>query len=345
MKKVEETKRNSIGNKVVWAALLAVLLALGVFGGSFVYAKYYAQSVKSGIAIASGVYFTANYAYAVDSAEDEFLESIVRSGYQGKDTDYVFEIRNYENYMLFNEASVEIPYSVSFWLGETPVNANYTVVYEDTTYPLVVGQEQKVSFTDRTITGGRATANKYTIRIDVLDENTVHTSVPVYVMAQTQQGAVVNVRLHGKMVVSTEVQAEDYIESQMFSTSMEATTDDLKFKEILNKSELIYEIKTVGKVTGDNSTEELKLSWNPEILEINRFDDAFLEWKRSKEEGDPPRDNPYRDTATGWDYITVKVMPYSAETVGFFRGSRFNIEVTDLEALHSNIQAERYTVQ
>ena len=74
------------------------------------------------------------------------------------------------------------------------------------------------------------------------------------------------------------------------------------------------------------------------------FDEAFLEWKNSAGEGDAPRNSPYVDDETGWHYITVRVMPYSAETVGFFRGDQFAQKATNMNTLHSYIEAEKYVM-
>lgn len=332
----DRKRRRAITEKRIrFAALLIFLLFIGMFGGGYVYAKYYSQSVQNGIAIASGVYFTANYAVA-SADENDFFESIVKSGYQGTDTDYVFEVRNYENNMLFNESTVEIPYSIYFWMEEATNEASYTVEYEGEIQALQPGKANKVGFAGHVITGGRAAANKYTIRVDVAD-NVKHTSVPVYVEVKTDAGSVISSELRGKMIFSTTAQAESYIESQGFVTSTNATTDSQKFAEIQKMAELTYEIRTVGTVTGEDSTEELKLSWDSNVFEINMFDEAFLEWKNAT-----GSNVPYDDEEPGWSYITVKVMPYSAETVGFFRGDEFNRNVSDMDTLHSYIKAEKY---
>lgn len=323
----ERKRRRAITEKRVrLAALLIFLLFFGMFGGGYVYAKYYSQSMQKGIAIASGIYFTSNYAVA--SGENEFFESIVKNGYNGQDTDFEFEVRNYENNMLFNESSVVIPYSLYFWLGEDPVDATYTVSCESETLTLGVGSNNKVGFEEQEITGGRAAANKYTIAVDV-EEGAEHTSVPVFVEVMTDEGAVISKELRGKMIFSTVGLAESYIQAQGFTV-----TD---FNEIAGLSELTYEIKTVGTVVGDDNTEELRLSWDPTVLEINMFGEAFQAWKKTSGQTEPLQDA----ENSGWVYITVKVMPYSAETIGFFRGSDFDTKVTSLEELNQYVEAEK----
>lgn len=334
MSSTRASRRRTIERRVRLTAVFVVLLVAFVSGGGYVYAKYYSQSVKNGIAIASGVYFTANYAVASDS-EDVFFESIVRTGYQGTDTDFVFEVRNYENNMLFNESTVVIPYSISFWLGSAPESAVYTVEYDGESKVINAGETGKATFSMHSIEGGRATANKYLIKVDA-EDGVKHTAVPVYVEVRTEAGAIISSVLRGKMVISTATQSASYIESQMFVVSGNVTTDEEKFTEIQKLSELTYEIRTVGELATNEVTEELKLSWDPTVLEINLFDDAFQAWKSAED-----KDAPEVDT-NGWYYITVKVMPYSAETVGFFRGDEFAVKAVDLTTLHSYIKAEKY---
>ena len=338
MRAARKRRRAITEKRVRWIVLLIFLVMGSMLGGGYVYAKYYSQSMQSGIAIASGVYFTSNYAVA---SEDAYFESIVKNGYQGNDAEFVFEVRNYENNMLFNESSVEIPYSVYFWLESAPTDGtSYTVSYGEEEQALLSGETSKVGFTNQIITGGRATANKYTLRVDVPD-GVKHESIPIYALVKTESGAVISSTLRGKMIFSSMVQSESYIESQMFVVSANVSSDEERFAEIQKLSELTYEIKTVGEVIGgDDSTEKLKLSWNPSVLEINMFDDAFLEWKNTSKNSAPLVDE------DGWYYITVNVMPYSAETIGFFRGSGYaeivEKSANSMEALRGSILAEKY---
>lgn len=340
MSEARKRRRRITEKRARKIALLVFLLVGSMVGGGYVYAKYYSQSVQNGIAIASGVYFTANYA-VTSTNEEDYFESIVKSGYQGTDTDFVFEVRNYENNMLFNEGSVEIPYSVYFWLESAPTdNTVYSVRFGEEQKILSVGAANKVGFEMHKIQGGRATANKYTVLVDV-PEGVKHTSIPIYALVETEAGAVISTTLRGKMIFSTMSRAESYIESQAFVVSGNVATDEEKFAELQKLSELTYEIKTVGEVTGgDDSTEKLKLSWNPTVLEINMFDDAYMVWKRETGNAAPLEDE------EGWYYITVNVMPYSAETVGFFRGSQYMEKIVNsansMEALKEAILAEKY---
>lgn len=339
--------------------LTVVLMLLALLGsGGFVYAKYFSEGARYGVAIASGVYFTANYA----AESEEYFESVVKYDYTGGAHDISFKVRNYENYLLFNESGVVIPYSISFWLGEAPVNATYSVVWqeqgEEKTQILQAGEGVTASntITGQSIGGGSAFANEYIIKIVPSDMQEKHVSVPIYVQVETQEGAIVEKTLRGKMVLNSTSLIQNYIESQEFVVPVEIADDDSekdakKFAAIQEMSMLTYEVRTVGDVVTDEVTEKLKLSWNPNLLEIDLFDDAFMAWQESEWEssGIMPA-KPAAETVDGETryYIIMDVMPYSAQTINFFRGTGYNDEtVNSLDDLEnaSTIWAEKYQVE
>ncbi len=341
-KKGERNRRRRITERrVKLAAFFGLLFAIFMTWGGYVYGKYYAQSYQNGIAIASGVYFTANYAVEVESETEAFIESVVNTTYQGKDFNFEFEVRNYENNLLFNESTVVIPYSVMFWLEEAPEGATYTVEYNGETKTLSAGEPAEATFSMHGIAGGSAMANVYTISADVADD-AEHEPIPVYVEVKTEASSVINSTLKGKMVFTKSQKAENYIESQQFVVSKEVNSDDEKFAEIKNMSGLTYEIRTVGEVSGDSGvTEKIKLSWDSTVLEIDLFDDAYLEWKTSEGATAPLEEE---KNGVKWHYILIDIMPYSAETISFFRGTTFDNEekVNSMDTLHSFIEAEIY---
>ncbi len=323
-------------------------MILAVLGsGGFVYAKYFSEAARYGIAIASGVYFSANYA----AESEEFFECSV--GYSGGNYDFDFEVRNYENNMLFNESGVEIPYSVSFWLGEEVKNATYSVKIKDSTgesQVIGIGKEHAIEFTGQSLAGGVALANKYTINI-VVTENAVHEPVPIYVLAKTDAGASITKTLTGKMVLSNKTSYNScYIVSQDFVIPDESSAGETnEFVSISKLSMFTYEIRTAGELASGEVTEQLKLSWNPNVLEIDLFDDAYLKWLDSKDYQalvaagtELDKNGIPTDEKTGDKYILMEVVPYSAQSVGFFRGNGFDT-IADMDALNAAIVGEIYT--
>jgi len=332
----QKTKRVS---RVGWILGGIVMLVIVSSFGYATYAKYFSESAKAGIAVASGIYFTANYAVHT-TEEGSFFESMVSSNYTGGTFNFDFEVRNFENNLLFNDSGVVIPYSVSFWLGETPVSANYTVRKPDgEAMPIGVGEEGKYTFSGQSIAGGAAITDIYTISIGVFGGAGTHTAVPIYVQVITDDGAIVNRNLCGKMVLNNIARPENFIEAQQFVLPGFEGTDEEKYAELLKQTEFMYEIRTVGQVlNSDEVIEELKVSWNPNVLSPNLFNEAYQDWM-----GRTGNNAPLVDSNTGWNYFTIKVMPYSSETIGFFRGSGFDSNVSDMDGLNAAVVAEKYT--
>lgn len=349
----ERKRRRRKTEKIVRLTVVLMLLAL-LGSGGYVYAKYFSEGAQYGVAIASGVYLTANYA----AESEDFFETIVRYDYTGGPVDIPFEVRNYENFLLFNEYGVQIPYSVSFWLEKAPEDATYKVVWteldQEKSMTLAAGgaATETNTIAGQTISGGKALANKYTIKIIPNDAEAKHQSVPIYVMVTTDEDAIIDKTLKGKMVLSSTSLIQNYIESQEFVVPVEIKEDDpdkdaKKFAAIESQALLTYEIRTVGDVATDEVTEKLKLSWDPTILEIDLFDEAFMTWQENEAEKEIPKPTaPYTETVDGKlrHYITLDVMPYSAQTVNFFRGANYSTSVNGMDDLEngSTILAEKY---
>lgn len=336
--------KNCIKNLRVAFILCMVFLALA--GSTYVYAKYYSVSSREGIAIATGVYFTANYAAAsekTDSAANVLFPEFVAEGiYTGGSTEFVFEIRNYENNLLFNGSNVTIPYTLEFWLGSS-VNdgTEYSVSGKGINKQVLkAGEENKITISGQNIQGGAALSNPYTISITVPPEVN-HKPIPIYVRAKTSEGSLINRTLTGKILLGNSESAESFIESNTFTIPGDfgVVTDEEKYKKLQEMSLLIYEIRTAGTVSSGEVTEKIKIIWNPEVLQIDLYDSAYLKWQETTGKKTP-------DIEENGNYsIVIDAMPYAAENIGFFRGVKFAEKATDWTTLHQFIAVEKYTEQ
>ena len=354
MAELERKQRKCKTKNRIWFA--AILALLGIMaGGSYVYAKYFSESARWGIAVASSVYFTANYASEVTDTDTDtdgetlsrdYFESVVNDRYIGGNYQYAFEVRNYENNLLFNESGVVIPYTVTFWLGETPENAKYTVKWQQ-------GEQEKeqeitagstVTISDQSIDGGSAYANEYTICITITSEDATvkHTAVPIYVEVQTEEGTLIDKTLGGKMILTNVQLPQSYIESQDFVTPEEYEDDAAKFERLQQMSLFTYEVRTVGEVATDDVTEKLRLVWDPNLLQIDLFDETYVEWQKSGATSDG-KPGTYTVDGKEYYYITFDVMPYSSHTINFLRGAEYATKITDMTSLRAAVWAEKYT--
>lgn len=343
----KKRRRNRFIKRMVPIVGIFLLVLAASGGGYYTYAKYFSQSARKGIVIASQVYFTANYAAeddynpAVQGDSKVFFEKVVNSAYNGTDYEFRFEVRNYENNLLFNESSVVIPYTLKFWTDESqvPQGATYYVKWgESNSLAIGSGEGAAAVIGEQSIAGGSAFANEYSILLDV-SGNDVHTAVPIYVEVTTDVGAVVNKTLRGKMVLTTGgATAELNLESWHF-TVQGIEQADLTLDDVNAMAVLTYEVSTVGESTGEGN-EKIKLSWKSDFLEIDLFDESYDAWKTATGLDEPATEtDAYGIT---WNYITIDAMPYASETICFLRGGRYD-EITTLDGLNACVKAELVT--
>ncbi|MDD2971682.1 MAG: hypothetical protein PHE02_06075 [Lachnospiraceae bacterium] len=327
----------------VLVALAAVCLySVGLF------AKYYAQSAKPGIAVATGVYFTSNYA----ASGTDFTESLIRKEFTSGSCSFTLQVRNYENNLLFNDTNISIPYTMSLWTEDAHTNAEYKVAYllgeESKSFPIGT-KESKTVIQNRQIEGGAPMAHNY--EITITDHNDMKSAVPIYVEITTESGALIQKTLTGKITLEGTQEVKDFISSSSFVVPNETSDmkDPQKIEAIAREVSLTYEIRTVGQVlTSDEVTQELILAWNSDKLDIDRFNGNYLAWLAE----DPTRTGPESYTGTdvqgnplpagsNWQYITLKAMPYSTEdTIFYNKGIDFKDGTLTMDSLNGYVIAK-----
>lgn len=326
--------------KRIVRVLLPVFLILA--GGIIAFAKYMAQSAKPGIAIASGVYFTGNYAGEASEGDDmtDALESIVSVSYLEDQKQYQtfdFEVRNHENILLFNDSNINIPYHISFYLaGEPEAGDTYTLSYKDTegaTQSVTLTTTPPASPISGMLKGGAALKDAYSITVKSQNK----TTVPIYVRVTATD--VVQKTLKGKMVLSQSQEAGEFIKSQSFVKADGSAADN--FEAVNRQSEFSYKI-TTGGTKSATGTETLKICWDPAVFDIDRYNAAFQSWRT--DENWKPAAMTAAELAESWalgwsggQCITVDASSYSSVTIGLFRGNDFETKVTDLASLNQYI--------
>lgn len=328
-KKAGWIKRNI--KRMLTSALL--ILCLGSLG---VYAKYFAQSAREGIAVASGVYFASNYLGEALEADDPFLETVVTRDYNGRNHTISLEIRNYENNLLFNEENMLIPYRLTLWLEDgssVPANISYKVTYgeQGTTKNIPAGKANGVVIQGEQLKGGAASQNKYAVKIET-EGGVVNTDpIPIYVMVETEAQSFVSKVLKGKLTVQT-MAPVDFIESSgfLFPDLPEGAPDGDKVALAQKLPALTYEIRTVSEaMTSAEIVKKLKIGWRTDQLEINQFDSYY---EAAMSEGSVEDKN-------GWRYMPVDAIPYSAMNMVFFKLNDFST-LPDTATLNSYVTVE-----
>lgn len=285
--------------------LMLVLLAVLLFGagGCFVYAKYLKASVRRGIAVASSIWLRSNYAYPVTEGMDTTDMSAVMktqaasTDETGTNYNFVVEVQNYQNILLFNGKGENVPYEISFWLsGDANPGDGYEVtpVYKDrdaagvivektgTTTPITgKSAASAVHFTHEKgspdtdsagLPGGEALEDEYRIQVTAPGGS----PVSLYVLVKTTEEAVLTETLKGEIVFVKGVDSGEYLRSAGFSVNAQETDDAAWVAAIKKQSMLNYKIVTGS---ADADTEEITLYWDPKIYQIDRFANSYVLWE------------------------------------------------------------------
>lgn len=342
MKAVKKKRKTHI--KKLWLIFLAAGLFLA--GSVYIYAKYYAQSAKNGIAVATGVYFESNYLHE-GAADEEFLESTITTQ-NNNGASFSLEIRNYKNNLLFNKTDILVHYKLKLWLAEPPTNSDitYTVTTDDMAKKTIpYGEANAITIDNQSIAGGGAKKNRYSLEITNTGTGELK-PVPIAIVAETieDEGGheLLQKRLQGKLRLRY-LPIASFIEKSQFTFY---TDDETQYLEEAKKnSALSYEIMTVSESYSETDvTESLLVAWDPAVLSMYLFDKNYLSYME-------------KDGVTGlgvfvpqtveeekfrnWNYILVDAMSYSAIDIIFLKNEllqeNLDNDTITLETLNSYV--------
>lgn len=332
--------------------------------GWYVYAKYLAQGVQKGVALASSIYFTSNHAAPSGSGSDDMTDALVSvaesSDGGGKNYNFNVEIRNYENILLYNSSNAKIPYTVSFKLATTPAAGDKYLVTASvkketgSRIETVTGEAQALSANDwvtfeNELLGGEALSDDYQIQVTSSAGN----PVPIYVQAKTKDGALLTEHLKGKIMLQAGTDSGDFLKTFGFSVPSDGT-DAEKFAALQKQSEFTYKI-TTGGIGADAGADAdvVTLYWDSAVYDIDRFSNAYLAWEKSGNTGPKeiaisglPAVSPGEpEWWQGWTgpahCITIKMSAYASVNIGFFRGTEYGIKVTNVDSQQEYVHVEK----
>lgn len=351
--KQEIGRKQQNTQKIVKKLWFFLPLCLLLSGGYAVYAKYLSQSVQRGITIASSIYFTCNYASPSQTLEDDMTDALVSvaqsTDTDGKEYNFTVEIRNYENILLFNSSTAQIPYTVEFWLADAGTagdtyqatakvkTKNADGILEETTETKTITQDNPASF-NNILTGGQALSDGYEIKVTAPSGK----AVPIYVRVKTENGALLTELLKGKIMLQTRSDVGKFLKSFGFNTN--GDTPKEQFEYLQKQSEFSYKITTGGVSQEDGgNTEMVTLYWNGTVYDIDRFSGAWLAWEKSGKKVPKTVTKADLTRYTDWDWtdwddtdpiyaITVPVNAYASINIGFFRETKYDTRVKSAEA-------------
>lgn len=355
--------RNRKKKRRILLLALAVCILAGV-GGGVVWAKYYSVNSREGISVASGLYFGSNRLTTVAGQVTD-MDEIAKNDTEslpinvntnkwagGGKTTFDIEIRNYENHLLYNDASLNMEYEVQFMMIGTPGGANYYVqkTGDDSSKEILyqenadgtVGTQATIRKFSGKLPGGTLSADSYTLIIEMVNEERYNASqakvlavayptAPDYVRNDTYQQN----RLLG-VFQGVYSQVELSVDRAAFDVQDEADYKDATWKnKVQDLSGLLYNVKTKGDIVTDGNESiavkpQVIIKWKTDYLKISEYDEYYLEAKnQDTANADNSGAEKWFYTDGEWTCLRVSAMPYTSIDVTFYKTDKFMSELAN----------------
>lgn len=344
------------------AQIVTAVLACGILAGVSitVYSKYYKTGYNPGMAVASGFYFNSNYMAAVDDLknmtidemipiiDDDILETIIRSAndlsWSEGEAKYTFnniEVRNYDNYLLYNDKDLDVGYEVYFMLLDEPKGAKYFIKDQSTQveYELFEwGNTEKIVRFKGTLDGGTPNLHTYELSIDTSlgPDGSTYEPVDVLMIAYPTDPYY----LKGSKAIAGILRANQ--EEKKFKIEPESgfavrrekdyyENDYEKWQEtVLKESGYEYQVYTSGNYTGSGSATRrtIQVKWRKDLYQINQNDYYYQRAIATSEDTQDCRllsDETDEDGHT-WAVMEIDVLPFASLKFVFFRSGNNDFE-------------------
>lgn len=312
-----------------------------------IFGKYYAARYNKGIAVASNLYFNSDKLTKstgitdIDSIinDDDSIRKInvfTNSGsWSSGDLLLSFDIRNYDNNILYNEKELNIGYKVHFVLLDEPEGAEYSVVSSDNvSYPLS-DKGSSVELEGMTV-GGSLDADIYGIQVRMTSQENYKAArvlvlaypvSPDYVYRDTQDNQ--EYRLLG-IFQGHPTDMQISIENACFKVQEASGYNDSTWRSMVEDlSGYIYNIKTAGDVVLDNNTaakQEAVVTWDNRYVTIDKYDENY---QYALEHDMQVADESEKYIQVNGDYtsMTIMVLPYTSIDMTYYKTENFHSEL------------------
>lgn len=312
--------------------------------------KYYASRYNKGIAVASNLYFNSDKLIKSTGITD--IDEII------KDSDSInkisvftnngswatgelllnFDIRNFDNNILYNEKDLNIEYRIEFVLLDEPTGAEYSILdggNGNQVYPLS-GKGSKVSLEGKTV-GGKLDSDMYGVQMRMTSKDDFR-AARVLVLAYP---------ISPDYIYRDPADAQEYRLLGIFQghpTDLNISIEEACFKvqkdngyesawksKVEDLSGYIYNIKTAGDVVIDDRTatrQEAVVTWDNRFVTIDKYDENYL--YAVKHDADLPADSEERYIKEDGDHtsMTIMVLPYTSIDITFYKTEIFNSQLS-----------------
>ncbi len=303
---------------------VVLIVIAAIFAGSS-FAKYYSLQKQKGVAVAYDFYFSSDVLRSgITLGEEagtipEGLNPYVATNVwntNGSLSTVTFSIRNYSNFLLYNDENVEIAYDV------------YAVVESENSngisYYLTYGKNQEVQLSTTPVkisdqlNGGEPLTNIYSIQYRYPSGIKAYPdTVYVWVVPTSPSYIPVDEYSMGSAISISAASAEFTFKDGWGFVSLEddtAALTDLQISTINAQAGFVYNISTTGSYAAgeDKDLVPVSLSWNSNYVELDRFSKFYN------------AGNIITD-ANGIKTLEITINTYTSNDILFYRTNRFKV--------------------
>lgn len=303
--------------------LVVLIISLWVFlGVSF--AKYYSLQKQKGVAVASDFYFSSDILKTGvtmgEGAPSKISPYVAVNAWNptGTMSTVTFFIRNYANYLLYNDENIQLEYDLYAMVSEEDTSGiSYSLAYGDS-------QEISLSTTPVKISdslgGGEPLSNAYSINYRY-PSGIKSLPKAVYVWAVPTAPSYIPVGTYtiGSAISVRETTAEFVFSGGWKFITLENPDEPLTDKQketIQEQVGFVYNISTSGSNTqgADKDKVNVALSWNSNYVELDRFSKIYNAAAIVTDEN-------------GIKTMNLTINAYTSNDILFYRTKNFDLSV------------------
>lgn len=306
--------------------VVLILIVAAICGSSF--AKYYSMQKQKGVAVASDFYFSSDIlrtgiTLGAEGEVPENLSPYVATNVwnsNGTLSTVTFVIRNYANFLLYNDENIEIQYDLYAVLSEEDTSGiEYYFMYEDnkeiklSTIPVKIQSGDGESLS---LKGGEPLTNTYAVQYRYPAGTTsVPKNVNVWVVP-TAPSYIPKEEYSMGCSISVGANAAEFTfnDGWGFVTLDDdsAALNEQQISAINAQAGFVYNVSTTGSNTAGTNAElvNVSLKWNSKYVELDRFSSFY---DASKIVTD----------ANGMKTLEIAISTYTSNDILFYRTSSF----------------------
>ncbi len=263
-------------NAVTLVCFIAILAS-----GINTFAKYYSQQRQKGVAMASNFYFSSDIlakGVKVDAngPVSGFAEYPMSGKWNkgGTSSSYTFNIRNFENNLLYNDSNLDVKFNVYFMLEKEETNGATCTIsdgqYSTTVSTTVNYMKDGENIKEYSLNGGEAQNQTFTVSYSHTEGSNYPVGLYIWVVPTSPDYiSKDNYTLGAKIKLSESVATFNLSGEFDLGLSSESEFTDEDKALIAQQSGFVYKITTSG--AHDNDEVPLIIKWNTKLLGLDKF--------------------------------------------------------------------------